>query len=78
MAERARRQSSSGRLGAPRRSTPPAADVRVEQVGRGTIRVRGWSTGRLYQFTPASPVRAVHPGDAPTMIRSGAFRAVAG
>jgi hypothetical protein len=32
----------------------------------------------MYLFTPANPVQPVHPSDAPTMIRSGAFRASSG
>jgi hypothetical protein len=79
MAEGARRsRASASPVAARRRSTPLAADVRVEQVARTSIRVRGWSTGRIYLFTPANPVQAVDASDAPSMIRSGAFRAAAG
>lgn len=60
-------------------SEPPVpstirTDVRLEQVGRRALRVRGPITGRSYLFTPAEPVHAVSSADAPTLLRSGLFR----
>ena len=51
-------------------------ELRLENVRRETIRVRGVSTGRAYVFTPADPVQTVHPADATVLLRSGHFRAV--
>jgi hypothetical protein len=51
-------------------------ELRLENVRRESLRVRGASTGRTYIFTPGDPVQAVHPRDAAVLLRSGHFRAV--
>jgi hypothetical protein len=56
--------------------TAPHDELRLENVRRESLRVRGVATGRTYIFTPADPVQAVHPGDATILLRSGHFRAV--
>jgi len=50
--------------------------LRLENVRRETLSLRGSATGRPYAFSPESPVQAVHPADAPVLLRSGHFRPV--
>lgn len=52
---------------------PPPASVRLRFLQRARVRVRGPATGTDYEFSGTEPVRAVHPGDAEALLRTGHF-----
>lgn len=54
-------------------SSAPPASVRLRFLERARVRVRGPKTGVDYEFSSSEPVRAVHPGDAEALLRTGYF-----
>ena len=57
---------------APTRAAHGEVWIRYSEQSR--IRVRGTATGRVYEFSAATPTQAVDPRDATALLASGYFR----
>ena len=50
------------------------SDVRIRYSERSAIRVRGATTGRVYEFSAAAPDQAIDRRDAAALLATGFFR----
>jgi hypothetical protein len=54
--------------------TPDRVEMRIYYNGRPSIRVRGYVTGRVYDFSAQLPVQSVDRRDSVPMLQSHVFR----